>query len=395
MDINPSIEEASHSQTLARLIQEEIKAQNGQISFAKYMEMALYAPGLGYYAAGKNKLGSKGDFTTAPEISPLFGASIVQTLLPVIEHLQNLNLPVKILEFGAGTGALAESILIELQSQDIEVDSYSILDLSADLIERQQSRLVQPFPMVNWINQLPKNFVGIILANEVLDAMPIELITYQNQRWVFKDVTLTTASSEGGSENTIGFRHCLGKEVPQAMLPECLRQQSFENGYTTEINVNAKAWINSISEILDMGILLTIDYGFPEHEYYHPQRNQGTVMGHYAHYAVQDPFFYPGLCDLTAHVDWTSVANTGINAGLSLLGFTSQASYLLDAGIGSLLMEKVDPSNSAEFMPHSNAIQKLLSEAEMGELFKVMCFGKGLPFEEGDLPGFRSRPRPL
>jgi SAM-dependent MidA family methyltransferase len=395
MDINPSIEEASHSQTLARLIQQEIQAQKGQISFAKYMEMALYAPGLGYYAAGKNKLGSKGDFTTAPEISPLFGATIVQTLLPIIEHLQHLNLPVKILEFGAGTGALAEAILIELQSQGIAVDSYSILDLSADLIERQQSRLAQAFPMVNWINQLPKNFTGIILANEVLDAMPIELITYQDQQWLFKDVTLITGSTEGASEDTIGFRHCLGKVVPETMLPEYLRQQSFENGYTTEININAKAWVNSISEILDMGMVLTIDYGFPEHEYYHQQRNQGTVMGHYAHHAVQDPFFYPGLCDLTAHVDWTSIANTGINAGLSLLGFTSQASYLLDAGIGSLLMEKVDPSNSAEFMPHSNAIQKLLSEAEMGELFKVMCFGKGLPFEEGDLPGFRSRPRSL
>jgi SAM-dependent MidA family methyltransferase len=395
MDINPSIEEASHSQTLARLIQQEIQAQKGQISFAKYMEMALYAPGLGYYAAGKNKLGSKGDFTTAPEISPLFGATIVQTLLPIIEHIQHLNLPVKILEFGAGTGALAESILTELQSQDISVDSYSILDLSADLIERQQSRLAQAFPMVNWINQLPKNFTGIILANEVLDAMPIELITYQDQQWLFKDVTLTRGPSEDASEDTIGFRHCLGKEVPQAMLPECLRQQSFENGYTTEININAKAWVNSISETLDMGMVLTIDYGFPEHEYYHQQRNQGTVMGHYAHHAIQDPFFYPGLCDLTAHVDWTSIANTGINSGLSLLGFTSQASYLLDAGIGSLLMEKVDPSNSTEFMPHSNAIQKLLSEAEMGELFKVMCFGKELPFEEGDLPGFRSRPRSL
>jgi SAM-dependent MidA family methyltransferase len=391
MDINPSIEEASHSQTLARLIQKEIQAQNGQISFAKYMEMALYTPGLGYYAAGKNKLGSKGDFTTAPEISPLFGATIVQTILPIIEHLQSLNEPIKILEFGAGTGALAESILTELQSQDIAVDSYSILDLSADLIERQQSRLAQPFPMVTWIDQLPKNFTGIILANEVLDAMPIELITYQNQGWIFKDVTLTKESTEGA----ISFRHCLGKEVPQAILPECLNQQSFENGYTTEINLNDKAWTNSISEILDMGILLTIDYGFPEHEYYHQQRNQGTVMGHYAHHAIQDPFFYPGLCDLTAHVDWTSIANTGINADLSLLGFTSQASYLLDAGIGSLLMEKVDPSNSAEFMPHSNAIQKLLSEAEMGELFKVICFGKGVPFEEGDLPGFRSRPRSL
>jgi SAM-dependent MidA family methyltransferase len=391
MDINPSIEEASHSQTLARLIQKEIQAQNGQISFAKYMELALYAPGLGYYAAGKNKLGSKGDFTTAPEISPFFGATIVQTILPIIEHLQSLNEPIKILEFGAGTGALAESILTELQSQDIAVDSYSILDLSADLIERQQSRLAQPFPMVTWIDQLPKNFTGIILANEVLDAMPIELITYQNQGWIFKDVTLTKESTEGA----ISFRHCLGKEVPQAILPECLNQQSFENGYTTEINLNAKAWTNSISEILDMGILLTIDYGFPEHEYYHQQRNQGTVMGHYAHHAIQDPFFYPGLCDLTAHVDWTSIANTGINADLSLLGFTSQASYLLDAGIGSLLMEKVDPSNSAEFMPHSNAIQKLLSEAEMGELFKVICFGKGVPFEEGDLPGFRSRPRSL
>jgi SAM-dependent MidA family methyltransferase len=391
MDINPSSEEASHSQTLARLIQKEIQAQNGQISFAKYMEMALYTPGLGYYAAGKNKFGSKGDFTTAPEISPLFGATIVQTLLPIIEYLQNLNQPVKILEFGAGTGALAEALLTELHRQNIEVDSYNILDLSVDLIERQKSRLAESFPMVTWINQLPKNFTGIILANEVLDAMPIELITYQNQRWVFKDVTLAKESTE----DAISFRRCLGKEVSQAMLPEYLNQQSFENGYTTEINVNAKAWINSISEILDAGILLIIDYGFPEHEYYHAQRNQGTVMGHYAHHAIQDPFFYPGLCDLTAHVDWTSIANTSINSGLSLLGFTSQASYLLDAGIGSLLIDKADPSNSAEFMPHSNAIQKLLSEAEMGELFKVICFGKDLPFEEGDLPGFRSRPRSL
>jgi SAM-dependent MidA family methyltransferase len=391
MDINPSSEEASHSQTLARLIQKEIQTQNGQISFAKYMEMALYTPGLGYYAAGKNKLGSKGDFTTAPEISPLFGATIAQTLLPIIEYLQNLNQPVKILEFGAGTGALAEALLTELHRQNIEVDNYDILDLSADLIERQKSRLAESFPMVTWINQLPKNFTGIILANEVLDAMPIELITYQNQGWVFKDVTLAKESAE----DAISFRHCLGKEVSQAMLPECLNQQSFENGYTTEINVNAKAWINSISEILDAGILLIIDYGFPEHEYYHAQRNQGTVMGHYAHHAIQDPFFYPGLCDLTAHVDWTSIANIGINSGLSLLGFTSQASYLLDAGIGSLLIDKADPSNSAEFMPHSNAIQKLLSEAEMGELFKVICFGKDLPFEEGDLPGFRSRPRSL
>ena len=391
MDINPSSEEASHSQTLARLIQKEIQAQNGQISFAKYMEMALYTPGLGYYAAGKNKFGSKGDFTTAPEISPLFGATIVQTLLPIIEYLQNLNQPVKILEFGAGTGALAEALLTELHRQNIEVDSYNILDLSVDLIERQKSRLAESFPMVTWINQLPKNFTGIILANEVLDAMPIELITYQNQRWVFKDVTLAKESTE----DAISFRRCLGKEVSQAMLPEYLNQQSFENGYTTEINVNAKAWIKSISEILDAGILLIIDYGFPEHEYYHAQRNQGTVMGHYAHHAIQDPFFYPGLCDLTAHVDWTSIANTSINSGLSLLGFTSQASYLLDAGIGSLLIDKADPSNSAEFMPHSNAIQKLLSEAEMGELFKVICFGKDLPFEEGDLPGFRSRPRSL
>jgi len=391
MDINPSIEEASHSQTLARLIKEEIQAQNGQISFAKYMEMALYTPGLGYYAAGKSKLGSKGDFTTAPEISPLFGETIVQTLLPVIEHFQKLNQPVKILEFGAGTGALAESILTELHRHRIRLESYNILDLSADLIERQQSRLAPKFPEVSWINQLPKNFTGIILANEVLDAMPIELITYQNQRWVFKDVALAKESSE----DAISFTHRLGKDVPQEMLSEYFDKTTFEDGYTTEINLNAQAWMNSISEVLDMGIVLTIDYGFPEHEYYHQQRNQGTVMGHYAHHAIQDPFFYPGLCDLTAHVDWTSIAKTGIKSGLSLLGFTSQASYLLDAGIASLLMERVDPSNSAEFMPHSNAVQKLLSEAEMGELFKVMCFGKALPFEEGDLPGFRSRPRSL
>ena len=150
-----------------------------------------------------------------------------------------------------------------------------------------------------------------------------------------------------------------------------------------------------MAQVLNQGVLLTIDYGFPEQEYYHPQRHQGTVMGHYAHHAIQNPFFHPGLCDLTAHVEWSSIAKEAIQEGMTLLGYTSQASYLLDAGITELLLDQMNPSDRQQFMPVTNAVQKLLSEAEMGELFKVMCLGKDMPFQEGELPGFRSRPRAL
>ncbi|MFM8760122.1 MAG: class I SAM-dependent methyltransferase, partial [Polynucleobacter victoriensis] len=284
---------------MAQKIQQEIIANNGAISFSKYMEMALYTPGLGYYAAGRTKLGQHGDFTTAPEISPLFGATITQTLLPVIEKLKAENQPVNILEFGAGSGALAQSILDALENEDVVIDSYNILDLSADLIERQQNRLKGRPENICWLNQLPERFTGIILANEVLDAMPVELVTFIDGQWHYKDVCINQSSLD-----SIAFTFCPGAKVPNELIPNYLHASSLLNGYTTEIHPQSQAWIKTLGQCLDQGIFLTFDYGFPEHEYYHPQRGQGTLIGHYRHHTIQDPFYFPGLCDLTSHVNW-------------------------------------------------------------------------------------------
>ncbi len=390
MDITPSTAETLHSQLLAQKIQQEIIANNGAISFSKYMEMALYTPGLGYYAAGRTKLGQHGDFTTAPEISPLFGATITQTLLPVIEKLKAENQSVNILEFGAGSGALAQSILDALKNEDVVIDSYNILDLSADLIERQQDRLKDRPENIRWLNQLPERFTGIIMANEVLDAMPVELVTFIDGQWHYKDVCINQ-----NPHDSITFALCPGAKVPNELIPKYLQASNLLNGYTTEIHPQSQAWIKALGQCLDQGIFLTFDYGFPEHEYYHAQRGQGTLIGHYRHHTIQDPFYFPGLCDVTSHVNWTLIAQTSIEHGFDFLGYTSQASYLMDAGIGQLLLSTANPTDTQNFMPLANGIQKLLSEAEMGELFKVLCVSKKMNISEGELPGFRSRPRPL
>ncbi len=390
MDITPSTEETLHSQLLAQKIHQEIIANNGAIPFSKYMEMALYAPGLGYYAAGRTKLGQRGDFTTAPEISPLFGATITQSLLPAIDELKAKRQPINILEFGAGSGALAESILNTLNNEGVSIDSYNILDLSADLIERQKNRLAGRAEKIQWLTELPQKFTGVILANEVLDAMPIELVTYIDGAWQYKDVC-----SNKNSDDSITFTFCPGQKVPEELIPNYLQTANLLNGYTTELHPQSQAWIRALGQCLDQGMFLTFDYGFPEREYYHSQRGQGTLIGHYRHHTIQDPFYFPGLCDLTSHVNWTVIAETAIEHGFNFSGYTSQASYLMDAGIGQLLLNMADPRDIKNFMPLSNGIQKLLSEAEMGELFKVLCLTKKMSISESELPGFRSRPRAL
>ena len=389
MDITPSTAEIAHSQQLAEKILLEIKANNGRISFSKYMAMALYAPGLGYYTSGTTKFGIKGDFTTAPELSPLFGATIVQTLLPILETLKSKGLSTQILEFGAGSGALAESVLDALKDADFEIDDYQILDLSADLIERQKERLKNRSEKISWLNSLPSKFDGVILANEVIDAMPVDIVTLHENQWHYLDVKNTE------NKNTITFEFCQGAKVAEELIPSHLDKTKLGNGYTTEIHPNAIAWINSLAQQLNTGAILTFDYGFAGHEYYHPQRSQGTLIAHYRHHAIQDPFFYPGICDLTAHVDWSEIAKAAIANQLELLGFTSQAAYLLDAGIAQIMLSVADPSDTQTYMPMANALQKLLSEAEMGELFKVICLGKNIEFSEGELPGFTRKLRAL
>ena len=356
--------------------------------------MALYEPGMGYYSAGAHKLGAGGDFTTAPELSPLFGAAMVETLLPILQGLQNRGLPTQILEFGAGTGKLAESILSRLHDLDFSLDHYDIIEISPDLAERQKERLQNLSVELNlstqcrWLSSLPNHFKGIILANEVIDAIPCDAIIYQNGFWYWQGV----AAIDGK------LTWSTGKPVEQSLIPEALLAGNFSEGYVTELHAPANAWIRQVAEHLDTGLFLTFDYGFPESEYYHAQRLEGTLMAHHRHHAIQDPFYLPGLCDLTTHVEWSQIARSALVEQVDDVYLSNQASYLLDAGIGDIALEVGDPSNAKTFLPISNALQKLLSEAEMGELFKVFAFSKKLHDLLPDdvlesLPGLRGRNR--
>ena len=394
MDITLTSLEMEHSKLLGRKIATEIASQGGWIAFSRYMEMALYEPGMGYYSAGAHKLGAGGDFTTAPELSPLFGAAIVSTILPVLEGLKAQGLPAKILEFGAGTGKLAESILTRLNDLGFQLDGYDIIEISPDLTQRQQERLhklaaeLELSTKCSWLSSLSENFKGVILANEVIDAIPCDAIIYQNGFWYWYGVSF--------AEDKFFWK--TGKPVEQALLPESLLSGNFSEGYVTELHPQANAWIRQIAKQLDAGLFLTFDYGFPESEYYHPQRIEGTLMAHHRHHAIQDPFYLPGLCDLTTHVEWAQIARSALAENVDDVYLTNQAAFLLDAGIGDIALEIGDPSNPETFLPISNSLQKLLSEAEMGELFKAFAFSKKLDdllpgYVLEDLPGLRGRNR--
>jgi len=394
MDITLTSLETEHSKLLKAKIVSQITSQGGWLTFSRYMEMALYEPGMGYYSAGAHKLGAGGDFTTAPELSPLFGAAICSTLLPVLEGLKEKGLPVQILEFGAGTGKLATSILRRLHDLGFKLDRYDIIEISPDLAQRQQERiggLLQEFNLstrCEWLSELPKQFKGVILANEVIDAIPCDAIIYQNGFWYQYGVGLE-------NENLLWK---VGSPVAQDQLPESLLSGNFSEGYVTELHSPANAWMHQVAKQLETGLFLTFDYGFPESEYYHPQRLEGTLMAHHRHHAIQDPFHLPGLCDLTTHVEWSQIARTVLTEDADDVCLTNQATYLLDAGIGDIALEIGNPSDPETFLPISNSLQKLLSEAEMGELFKAFAFSKnlqGLLPEHSleDLPGLRGRNR--
>ena len=394
MDITLTSLEMEHSKLLGSKIATEIASQGGWIPFSRYMEMALYEPGMGYYSAGAHKLGAGGDFTTAPELSPLFGAAIVSAILPVLEGLKAQGLPAKILEFGAGTGKLAESILTRLNDLGFQLDGYDIIEISPDLTQRQQERLhklaaeLELSTKCSWLSSLTENFKGVILANEVIDAIPCDAIIYQNGFWYWCGVSF--------AEDKFFWK--TGKPVEQALLPESLLSGNFSEGYVTELHPQANAWIRQIAKQLDAGLFLTFDYGFPESEYYHPQRIEGTLMAHHRHHAIQNPFYLPGLCDLTTHVEWAQIARSALAENVDDVYLTNQAAFLLDAGIGDIALEIGDPSNPETFLLISNSLQKLLSEAEMGELFKAFAFSKKLDvllpgYVLEDLPGLRGRNR--
>lgn len=365
---------AEHSARLTQLIQQEIAAQNGWISFARFMELALYAPALGYYTAGAHKLGAAGDFTTAPELSHLYG----QTLARQMAQIMAGSAPY-LLELGAGSGKLAEDMLAELEVLGSLPEHYYILEVSADLRDRQQARLQPRWQdRVVWLDALPDAFSGAIVANEVLDALPVHLVEWREEGVQERGVAWDGAafvwqSRDIANADLLAAAHALNPPAP----------------YLSEICLAARGLIHSLASRLQQGAMVWIDYGFGAREYYHPQRNSGTLMCHYRHYAHDDPFFLPGLQDLTAHVNFTDIAECGIDAGLELLGYTNQAFFLINSGITELL-KSTSPEDVRAYAPLSAQLQKLTSPAEMGELFKVIALGKNfaeplIGFARGDL----------
>ena len=369
----PSEDARRHSDRLSQLVRDEIEFGGGWISFARFMELTLYAPGLGYYVAGATKLGGDGDFVTAPEISPLFGRTLARQIAQILERTDG-----NILELGAGSGAMAADVLGELQTLDGRPRRYLILETSPQLAERQRQTLQQRQreieDRVEWISALPEKFDGVIIANEVLDALPVHLVAWRKNGLFERGVVWTG-----------GFAW-----AERPLLPGALRSAAEAIGaqadYVSEISLVAPALVRSLAASLRKGALLLIDYGFGRREYYHPQRAQGTLMCHYRHRAHDEAFFLPGLQDLTAHVDFTAVAEAGIDAGLKMLGYTTQAQFLINSGITGLLEGQAGDAPVARFALAAG-VQKLLSPAEMGELFKVIALGRGI---DAPLLGFAS-----
>ncbi len=374
----PDSDALAASHALQQQIADEIARHDGAISFARFMELALYAPKLGYYSGGAAKLGQDGDFITAPELSSLYGAALARAAAAIIAQ----SAP-NILEFGAGTGKLARDVLTALAAQGVRVDSYAILELSGELRARQQEAL-RDFPQVRWLDAMPEAFSGVVLANEVLDAMPVQLVTKRDGAWAELMVTVEQgAFSFVARPLAADLAAQLARQIPDAEL--------LEDGYVTEIHPVACGFMVSLSRMLGagQGAAILVDYGFPAHEYYLGQRSTGTVMCHYRHHAHTEPFYLPGLQDITAHVDFTAMALAAQDAGLDVLAYMSQASFLLAAGIGELLLQ-FDPADPKRYLPHANAVQKLVSPAEMGELFKVLVVGHAVALPDAIVRADRS-----
>jgi SAM-dependent MidA family methyltransferase len=355
-----------HSARLARHIRDEITAAAGWVSFARYMELALYAPGLGYYMAGARKLGRDGDFVTAPEISELFGQTLAAQVAEVLAGAGG-----DVLEIGAGSGALAATLLAELERRGSLPARYLILELSPDLRARSRDTLAARVPhlleRVAWLNQLPPRLTGCVIGNEVLDAMPVSVVRRDGDALQEMGVALD-------NESFVWKPQALSPRLQAVIDSGCLPAAQ----YTTEFQVVAQGFVRSVSTMIERGAALFIDYGFPRREYYHPQRAEGTLMCHYRHRAHDDPFFLPGLQDITSHIDFTAMAEAALDGGTEILGYTTQAHFLVNCGITQLLA-RTSVDNTVAYAPLAGQVGRLTSPAEMGELFKVIAFGRGMP----------------
>ena len=374
----PSQQALQLSAELSSVIRREISAAGGSIPFSRYMELCLYTPGLGYYSAGQQKFGAGGDFVTAPEVSPLFGRCLASACRAVLESLHGGD----ILEFGAGSGQLAIDVLGELERMACLPGRYLILERSAELRQRQQQALQRELPQllqrVCWIDTLPEaGFRGVMLANEVLDAMAVERF-----QWDGKAAGLYHVCVE---DETFQWRLQTGAHETRVAIEVLASTCQLPPAYISEFNAALPAWLQSVADPLQEGVMLLIDYGYPRHEYYHPQHSSGTLMCHYRQRAHDDPFLWPGLQDITAHVDFTALAEAALAADLEVSGYTTQAFFLLDCGLDDLL-QQAGPTDSTHYMQLAQQAKTLILPGEMGELFKCIALTRGMT---NALPGFR------
>ena len=358
----PAPDALAHSARLQERIRAEIQAHGGSISFERYMELALYAPGLGYYSAGARKFGAAGDFVTAPELSPLFARCLAVQCAALLKVLGGGD----ILELGAGSGAMAADMLAELETRGTLPEHYWILEVSAELRDRQRLTLAKRAPVllkhVHWLERLPETFTGVMLGNEVLDALPV--VRFRRAAQGFEEYCVAHRDGELAWQlrpASAGLQSAL--TVLEADLPQPLAA-----GYSSEICPRLPPLIASLADTLTRGALLFTDYGYARAVYYHPERHMGTLMCHYRQRVHEDPFLYPGLQDITAHVDFTAVAQAATQAGLTLAGFTTQAHFLLALGIAE---RSVDLHTARE-------VKLLTLPEEMGERFKAIGFVKGV-----------------
>ncbi len=373
----PSADAQTLSAELSARLIAAMTAAGGSLPFWRYMDMVLYEPGLGYYNAGCRKLGAEGDFVTAPEISPLFSRTLARAIQPVLADVEGGE----ILEVGAGSGVMATEILAQLAADDALPGQYRILELSAELRQRQQQTIIERVPelagKVHWCDSLDKNFNGVILANELLDALPahrfmIEGSVARELRVAHRNGHFVWQAGELVNERLISRVQQIEHE----------NDSRFGEGYVSEILFAAEDWVKTAAKSLSSGMLLLLDYGQSRSVYYHAQRNQGTLSCHYRHRMHDDPFYYPGLQDITAHVDFTAIADAALDAGLNVAGYTTQAHFLLGSGITDWLAGETDPLRQLEY---SSQIKKLTLPQEMGETFKVMGLAKNC---NATLPGF-------
>jgi SAM-dependent MidA family methyltransferase len=376
-----SPDEQAHSEQLVHRIRDAIEAAGGWISFERFMEMALYEPGLGYYSAGATKLGSEGDFITAPELSPLFSRCLANQCIDVLQSVPGGH----ILELGAGSGVMAADVLLELEARQKTPERYFILEVSADLRQRQRALLQQRVPhlaeRVEWLDRLPEEFRGVLLANEVLDALPVQRFRIRGLQvnqlgvtWQFGQLDWSEVHADPALEAAV-------REV------EFNLGEPFADGYTSEINLRLQPWIAGIAAAMREGVALFIDYGLPRRQYYSSARRDGTLLCHFRHRFHDDSLINVGVQDIGAWVDFTAVAEAAVAAGMSVSGYTTQAHFLIGNGIEKFLAPH-DDDELASRLQMARQAMLLTLPGEMGERFKVIGLSVGV---SAPLQGFSVR----